>query len=230
MTKRRCTLLIQLERIIALLSVSVCLLLQGCGSSSDSVTTPFAPTESPHKSAYLRYSTQPPGFNAVVGWMQAIDIKGTGISSKVEVDWLRVHATVNSMDTILLEETFDIHTSAMDSFGLYNRNPWFDGDKLALMPFTIQSSTLTLNPSLNSNRVFHWWNTSRSLIPSGTSRIWLEARVRITGGAGVQAGIDYWKDLTISYAGIDVNNTEAGASDWFGNSTTEWQIITVGHP
>jgi hypothetical protein len=162
--------------------------------------------------------------------MQAIDIQGAGTPDKVEVDWMRVHAIINGVDTILLEDTFDIPTQEMDSYGLYSRNPWFAGDRLADMPFTVQNSSLIMEPSLNQNRVYHWWNTSRKLIPSGTSRIWFEARVRVTGGAGVQAGIDYWKDLTADYAGLDVNNTEAGASDWYGNSTLDWQIVTVGQP
>jgi len=36
--------------------------------------------------------------------------------------------------------------------------------------------------------------------------------------------------LIVGPAGYNVNNTEAGTSDWFGNSTTDWQIITVGKP
>lgn len=143
---------------------------------------------------------------------------------------MRVHATVSGVDVIILEDTFDVKTSAMDYFGLYSRNPWFAGDRIAPMPFTIQSGALTLDPGSNPNRVFHWWNPSRSLIPVGTSRVWFEARVRIAGGAGVQAGIDYWIEPNASYAGPNVNNTEAGASDWYGNSTVDWQIISVGHP
>lgn len=235
----------QMRRRLWLLVLSVLVLCEGCGGggggeSSGPVSTAvlvptapaisYAPAESPHKTAYYRYSIPPSGFTAVICWMQAIDILGMSSPDKVEVDWLRTHATVNGIDTILLEDTFDGHTSAMDSYGLYSRNPWFAGDRLAAMPFSIQSSTLIMEPSLNPNHVFHWWNTSRSSIPSGTSRVWCEARVRITGGAGVQVGIDYWKDLTAPYAGFDVNNTEAGVSDWHGNNTAEWQIITVGQP
>jgi len=162
--------------------------------------------------------------------MQAIDILGMSNPNKVEVDWLQAHATVNGVDTILLDDTFDSHTPPMDFYGLYSRNPWFAGDRLAAMPFNIENGTLIMETGLFPNHVFHWWNTSRSLIPAGTSRVWCEARVRITGGAGVQIGIDYWKDLNASYAGYGVNNTEAGASDWYGNSTADWQIITVGRP
>ncbi len=203
----------------------------GENQDTDSIplpTTSYAPAESIHKSSYVRYRTPPDGFTAVVGWMQAIDIQGQGVSSLVEIDWMRICSTVNGEDTVILEDTFDTGTPAMDWYGLYDRSPWFAGDRLAEMPFSVQNSALVIEPGLNPDRVYHWWNTSRSTIPGGASRIWLEARVRITGGAGVQAGIDYWKDLTAEYAGPGVNNTEAGASDWYRNSTTEWQTITAG--
>jgi hypothetical protein len=220
------------KNILGFVVLVLLLILNGCGGGSPetSSTAQFAPTESPHKSAYFRYSTAPSGFSAVVGWMQAIDIKGAGVPNKVEVDWMKLHAVANGVDTVIYEENFDAHTAEMDSYGLYNRNPWFEGDKLAGMPFSVQDSMLVLEPSTVPNRVFHWWDTTRSLVPSNYDRIWFEARVRISGGAGVQTGIDYWKDLTAPYAGLDVNNTEAGVSDWFGNSTSDWQIISVGRP
>lgn len=212
--------------------IGLTILLQACdGGSFDDTSTNnsiYAPSESPHKIAYFRYEVPPSGFTAVLGWMQAIDIEGNGLHCKVEVDWMRIHAVVYDIDIILYEDTFDNHIPAMDYFGLYNRNPWFDGDRLADMPFTIENGNLVVEPSLHPQRVFHWWNTSRSLVLEGTSWIWFEARIRVTGGAGVQAGIDYWKDLDAPYAGPEVNNTEAGVSDWFGNSTDDWQIIGVG--
>ena len=200
------------------------------GSTSDDISSQefFAPAESVHQTAYYSYETAPEGFTAVVGWMQAIDIEGMGEPSQVEVDWMRVYATVDNTDTILLEDTFDSHTPAMDYYGLYSRDPWFVGDVLGDMPFTVENGTLVLEPDTNPDAVYHWWNTTRSIVPEDADRIWFEARVRIIGGAGVQAGIDYWKDLYAEYAGYNVNNTEAGVSDWFGNITDDWQIISVG--
>jgi|GEM_PF-2677725 len=219
------------EHYLAGLLLSGILLIQGCGGGSGGGSVTFAPVESPHTTGYYRYAVPPSGFTAVEGWMQAIDIKGAGNPSKVEVDWIRVHAVVNRADIVLLEDTYDVQVSAMNLFGLYKRTPWLvDGTQEASMPFLIQNSVLVLAPSDNPQWVYHWWNISRALVPAGTSRVWLEARVRVTGGAGVQAGIDYWKDLNASYAGPDINNTEAGVSDWCGSSTADWQIISVGHP
>ncbi len=190
----------------------------------------YAPAESPQKVAYFRYAIPPLGFTAVVGWMQAIDIHGKGSTCKVEVDWMRLHALVDGIDTILYEDNFKSYVPAMNYYRLYDRKPWFKDNENTIMPFTIENSSLVMEPSLYPQRIFHWWNTSRSMVKKNTSRIWFEARVRITGDAGVQAGIDYWKDLNADWAGYDVNNTEAGASNWFGNSTDDWQIISVGQP
>jgi hypothetical protein len=200
------------------------------GNAQSICNLQFAPVESPHKTGYYRYALPPSGFTAVVGFMHAIDIDGTGAASKVEVDWIQLYATINSVDVLILEDKYDSYTSAMDWYGLYQRNPWYDGDRLAAMPWALENGSLVLEPSLYPQLIFHWWNTARSSIPAGASRVWFQARVRITGGAGVQTGIDYWKDLTATYAGPDANNREAGASDWFGNSTADWQIITVGKP
>lgn len=197
---------------------------------------PFAPVEAASPLEYYRHPTPPSGFMAATGWMQAIDIQGQGTPSTVEVDWMRLHATANNTDMILLGDTFDSRNPLMEWYGLYNRNPWYAGDWLGSMPFSVQNSALILEPSLYPDRIFHWWNTSptqnitRALIPAGTTQVWFEARVRITGGAGVQVGIDYWKDLTAPYAGLNVNNTEAGASDWYGNSSADWQLIKFPSP
>jgi hypothetical protein len=220
----------QLSAIVRVAAFLIAVSIPGCGGGDFEEGPVFAPAESPHKLAYYRYATPPAGFNAVVGWMQAIDIRGTGAPMRVDVDWMRLHATVNGADTVLLDDSFDTRTAAMDAYGLYSRNPWFAGDRLAPMPSTIELSALVVLPNSSPDRVFHWWNTSRSLIPAGTTRVWFEARIRVVGGAGVQAGIDYWRDLTSPYAGLDVNNTEAGASDWFGNLTADWQTISVGRP
>lgn len=228
-------MLLRHGRFLGLFLIGLMTLMQACGgdgSSDDSATiTPkYAPSESPRKTAYFSYAIPPTGFTAVVGWMMAIDIQGKGISSKVEVDWMRLHAVVDGNDMILYEDNFDALAPAMNNFGLYIRNPWFDGNQHTAMPFTIENSRLVIEPSRYPQKVFHWWNTSRSIVPKGTSRVWFEASIRITGGAGVQAGIDYWKNLTVDWAGYNVNNIEAGVSDWFGNSTNDWQIISVGRP
>jgi hypothetical protein len=52
----------------------------------------------------------------------------------------------------------------------------------------------------------------------------VKARVRISQGALLQMGFDYWRNSTIEY-GPGGNNREAGASDWYFPSS-EWQEAT----
>lgn len=204
----------------------------GCGGSDqvDSKGDSRIPPEVPIREARYDYPTPPNGFLAAVGWMQCIHDDRLDGSSKVEVDWMRLHATLDDgIKVVLKSDDFFASTSPMTYYGLYQRIPWYAGDKLENMPWTIDNGCLVIEPSNRSDRIFHWWNTSRSLVPPGVRRVWFEARVRITGPALVQTGVDYWKDLTIGYGGTDINNTEAGVSDWYFASA-EWQIIRVGEP
>ena len=59
----------------------------------------------------------------------------------------------------------------------------------------------------------------------------VRARVRISAGALLQMGMDYWLSPTISY-GSGGNNHEAGASNWYFSSPL-WQEVSftdVGGP
>jgi hypothetical protein len=49
-------------------------------------------------------------------------------------------------------------------------------------------------------------------------------RVKISSGALLQIGFDYWRDTTVGY-GTGGNNHEAGASGWYFSSPA-WQEIT----
>jgi hypothetical protein len=66
-------------------------------------------------------------------------------------------------------------------------------------------------------------------VPQNIERCWIEVRCRITGSALIQLGIDYWKDTTVEWKGYNVNNTEAGVSDWYFNSN-EWATLNFAKP
>jgi len=188
-----------------------------------SVEDTYFPAESPFPRGVFFHATPPSEkYTAVVGWMQAIDIDGRGTSSKVEVSMMRLHATINGEDVILFEDYFQKSLSAYNYYKLYSREPWFDHE-VAFMPYTINSSGLVMNPGSNPNCVYHWWDYHRSLVSFKATLVWFEATVRITGDAGVQIGMDYWEDLNCSDC-----SDEAGASPWYGSSTSEWQHIIVG--
>jgi hypothetical protein len=49
-------------------------------------------------------------------------------------------------------------------------------------------------------------------------------RARISSGALLQIGMDYWRNSTVGYD-AGANNHEAGASDWYFPSS-DWQEAT----
>jgi len=141
--------------------------------------------------------------------------------------WSR-HARVQGQDVVLDADEYD--TPELDG-GLYGRHPrWFATDAHQSLPGEFGDGILILRPSEFSGFVGHWWNKHwpRASVPTGTERIWMEMRVRIIGPAFVQVGIDYWRSPSALYAGVEVNNREAGASDWACGDTEDWQVLGVG--
>jgi hypothetical protein len=65
-------------------------------------------------------------------------------------------------------------------------------------------------------RVWHFWAASpRASIPAGHFEgCTVIVRAKISKGALLQVGFDYWRNPTIEY-GAGGNNHEAGASDWY---------------
>jgi hypothetical protein len=70
---------------------------------------------------------------------------------------------------------------------------------------------------------WHFWAASaRKMIPAGKLEgCTVKVRARISPGALLQVGFDYWRDTNGDYASGG-NNHEAGASDWY-LPAGEWQ-------
>jgi len=198
-------------------------------SNDDQDRKKYAPKEAVWQTGYYKYEIPPEGFTAVLAWAAMIDIDGDGLNCQVEIDYLAVHALVDQKDTILFIDEFDYMVNAMQAYSNYPRSPWFANSPTPLS-FYIGNGRILILPFTSPDKVSHIWNTERAVVPFNASRVWVEAKVRIEQGAGVQIGIDYWKDRYANYAGYNINNTEAGVSDWYGDSTSEYQIITVGKP
>jgi hypothetical protein len=77
-----------------------------------------------------------------------------------------------------------------------------------------------------SDRVWHFWSPSpRAALPPGKLEgCTVRARVRISAGALLQMGMDYWLSTAISY-GSGGNYHEAGASNWYFASPL-WQEVS----
>jgi hypothetical protein len=119
--------------------------------------------------------------------------------------------------------------------GLYLRQPWFGTDAHDPMPLTYDpaNQAAVLRVGLRTDRAWHFWSPSpRAALPLGRlDGCTVRARVRISAGALLQVGMDYWRSPTIPY-GTGGNNHEAGASNWYFPSP-DWQeasFTDVGGP
>ncbi len=183
------------------------------------------PPEVPHKEGYVTYLLPPDGFTAGLAWMQAIHDTNRPGPSTVEVDWMRFYCIVNGDDVLLASDEYD---NSKIGGGLYTPFPEFSyyGDIPAQFNLSKRHAVLTI--SEQPYYLWHWWNFlwPRASIPVDAERCFMEARVRIQGPAMVQAGLDYWREPDSEWDGTNVNNIEAGVSDWFFESDG-WHLISI---
>jgi hypothetical protein len=167
-------------------------------------------------------------FSAGIAWMQTIHDNRKGGASRVHVDYTRLLARINGKDSLLASYEYD--NGIFDGKG-HLRYPWFITNESINIPATFENDCMIFQPSDKPDRAYHWWSP-RALVPNNAEYCWLESKIKIDGNASVQAGIDFWKDLTAQWDGYNVNNTEAGVSDWYfakydSNDNPKWQTIKL---
>jgi hypothetical protein len=192
------------------------------------------PDEVRYKSGYLNSSPRPADFSSAMLWGIAIaDTRIAGYEkATVEVARVRLSCRVDGRDVVLNDDRGEVRG------GLYRRFPWFGADEHEALP-DLESYTssktgkdaderqaLTLRVGTRPDRVWHFWAaSSRARIPSGKlGGCTVLVRAKISRGALLQVGFDYWRNPTIDY-GSGGNNHEAGVSDWYFPST-RWQEAT----
>ncbi len=183
-----------------------------------------------HPEGYVSMLLPPNGFSAATPWFCGIHLDDQDESSYIDLDYMRLYAVIGGQSVLLYSD--DYSTAGSVSGGLYLKHPWFGSSDFHddEIPYTAypDSGFVRLHTSDRNDRVFHLWNRYRSLVPVNAEKCWVEVNCRITGPAGVQIGMDFWRDLNAPYAGYNVNNVEAGASDWYFQSAY-WQIIRFGN-
>jgi hypothetical protein len=182
---------------------------------------PRIPDEVKYKAGYVNPTPPPAGFSSARLWGIAIaDTRVPGHeSAQVEVAWTQLSCRVEGREVVLNEDGGQVRG------GLYRRQPWFGTDAHDPIPLTYDAvnHVVVLRVGQRTDRVWHFWSPSpRAALPRGKLEgCTVRARVRISGGALLQMGMDYWRSTTIPY-GSGGNNHEAGASDWYFSSP-EWQ-------
>jgi hypothetical protein len=178
------------------------------------------------KGGYVNSTPPPWPFHSVLLWGIAIaDTRVPGHeSATVEVASTRLSCRVDGKNVILNNDSGSLRG------GLYLRHPWFaQGNFHDTLPFDYNANheIVILRIGERPDRVWHFWPPSpRPTIPPGKLEgCTVRARVRISRGALLQMGADYWRDAKIPWDGSDGNNHEAGASNWYLPSS-EWQEAT----
>jgi len=186
---------------------------------------PRIPEDVGWKSGYVNPVPPPSDFSAVLLWGIAIaDTRDANYqAAEVQVASLQLTCRAHGKDVVLTNDSGDLRG------GLYRRNPWFGTDEHSPMPIEKNAAEHAAKMPVGTrpDRVWHFWSASpRPALPSGKPEgCTVKARVKISKGALVQIGMDYWRSTTSLWAGPDVNNHEAGVSDWHFASD-EWQEIT----
>ncbi len=192
---------------------------------------PRIPDEVSYKAAYVNPAPRPAGFGSARLWGIAIaDTRVPGYeSAQVEVGWTRLSCRIDGREVVLNDD------GAQVQGGLYRRQPWFGTDAHDPMPVAYDPAqhAVVLRVGERPDRVWHFWSPSpRAALPSRKLEgCTVRARVRISAGALLQMGMDYWRSPTIAY-GSGGNNHEAGASDWYFSSP-RWQEVSftdIGGP
>ncbi len=182
---------------------------------------PRVPDEASYKAGYVNSTPAPEGFSSVLLWGIAIaDTRVSGYASAtVEVAWTQLSCRADGREVVLNDDRGSVRG------GLYRRNPWFGTDEHEPIPLLHDgvSGAVVLRVGQRPDRVWHFWPASpRAALPAGRLEgCTVKARVKISAGALLQMGMDYWLTPTVGY-GAGGNNHEAGASNWFFPSE-RWQ-------
>jgi IPT/TIG domain len=192
---------------------------------------PRVPDDVSYKAGYVNPVPPPRDFKSALLWGIAIaDSRVPGHeSAEVEVASTELTCRVDGKDVTLNDDSSNVRG------GLYRRVPWFGTDQHDPMPVThdVTNRAVILPVGQRADRVWHFWSASpRAALPAGNLEgCTVKARVKISPGALLQMGMDYWRSPTIAY-GPGGNNHEAGASNWYFPSP-QWQEATftdIGGP
>ncbi len=182
------------------------------------------PPEVRYKSGYTNLDPKPPEFTSAMLWGIAIaDIRVPGFEkAQVEIAETQLSCRIDGRDVILNDDCGHVRG------GLYARYPWFGTDAHIPIPlaYSDDRAAVILRVGQRVDRVWHFWAASaRGTIPRGhLDGCTVKVRARVSSGALLQVGMDYWRNANVGY-GFGGNNHEAGASDWYFPST-DWQEAT----
>lgn len=192
-----------------------------CAHSQATRVTTFSavPSEVKYPPGYVNSVGRPPDFASAMLWGIAIaDTRVPGYEAAVvKIASTQLSCVVDGKTVILNDDAGNVRG------GLYRRHPWFATDNHEPISLRYSGNTVLLDAGHRSDRIWHFWSASpRATLPEGKlAGCTVRVRAKISPGALLQIGMDYWRSATISY-GPGGNNHEAGASKWYFPSP-QWQ-------
>lgn len=193
------------------------------------LSDPRIPDEVKFRAGYVN-DPRPTDFTSVQLWGIAIaDTRVAGFEgATVEISWTRLSCRADGRDFVLNEDKGRVRG------GLFRRYPWFGINDHEPMPtdYDHPNGAVLLHVGQRPDKVWHFWSASpRPALPPGKLEgCTVKAHLRVSPGALVQMGMDYWKDPRVEYA--PGNSHEAGASNWYFPSES-WQeavFTDIGGP
>jgi hypothetical protein len=177
-----------------------------------------------YKAGYINPLPPPSDFHSALLWGIAIaDTRVAGYeAAEVQIASTKLSCRIDGKDVVLNDDAGKVRG------GLYSRQPWFGTDRHENMPmiYDQEDHATVLDIGSRMDRVWHFWSaSSRASLPTGKLEgCIVKVRVKITPGALLQVGMDYWRSATTPFRSGG-NNHEAGASNWYFPSS-EWQEAT----
>lgn len=155
----------------------------------------------------------------------------------VDIAWVQIFGVDAAGNSTLLGSY-----TGNDIYGeLHTRYPWWGVDPKTyavtdpILPWPsrqVANCIFTFQVSADPQHLFHWW-TPKVVVPASAVRVWYRSCIRVTGGALVTVGGDWWRSVndTVGQWGpadsTDPNTTttDIGDSPWI--TAGGWQIVTV---
>ncbi len=180
--------------------------------------------ESMRKNGYYLKSVDITDETSAIPMGNAVLIPG-GKTGEVYVDYMKLVVKDDlGTETVIAEDNFDQGTIPYG--GSWTISDWFKGKKIGNQSiFHVEDGNLIAPVSKYPDQVLHPWGTKypRYKIPVDSKTIEMRARVKSTGDASWQWGLDFYKNSTADALPMK----EGGISDWYF-SEHEWVDVTVG--
>src|SRR5207245_9459343 len=148
-------------------------------------------------------------------WAIAIaDTRGPGYkAAQVEIAWTQLSCRAKGKNLVLNDDLGRV------AGGLYIRHPWFGGyDHHEPMPSDYDEAehATVIRVGERTDRVWHFWSPSpRATLPPGELEgCTVKARLKISSGAWLQIGFDYWRHANVGYGSAGKNH-RCGVSNWY---------------